>query len=119
MGATPCLLIESAFLQGTARDTARPVVAAAIVLVVMLPLVVACTPSARPGSLQPTLTTEDHGGVRIAMQNGIPVPTFEPQERRQIRLNGEWRVQTVPLSTDLSLTDRATSHLPPDLPGSA
>ncbi len=43
------------------------------------------------------------------MQNGIPVPTFERQARRQLELGGAWRVQRVDLSDELSLTDRSQS----------
>ena len=68
-----------------------------------------CAPAARPGSLAPTLEMDDRGGVPVAIQNGIPVPTFDRQARRQIELSGPWRVQRAELDADLSLTDRAAS----------
>ncbi len=52
---------------------------------------------------------EQPGGLPVAMQNGIPVPTFERQARRQLELSGTWRVQRVDLSDELSLTDRSQS----------
>jgi beta-glucuronidase len=52
---------------------------------------------------------EDHDGFAVAVQNGIPVPTFDRQPRRQIDLGGRWRVQRAQLSADLSLTDRSAS----------
>jgi beta-glucuronidase len=82
--------------------------AALAALLVLVPLS-ACAPAARPGSLQPTLVMEDHEGFAVAAQNGIPVPTFDRQPRRQIDLGGTWRVQRARLSADLSLTDRSAS----------
>jgi beta-galactosidase len=77
---------------------------------VVVPTIAACTPAAHSGSLPPTLALEDHGGASIAMQNGIPVPTFDAQAARgTISLNGPWRVERRNLDTDLSLTDRGTS----------
>ena len=76
----------------------------------VVPTIGACTPVARSGSLPPTLALEDHGGASIAMQNGIPVPTFDAQTaRRTISLGGTWQVERLNLDTDLSLTDRGTS----------
>ena len=43
------------------------------------------------------------------MQNGMPVPTFDPQPGRAMSLDGRWRVQPAQLDSDLSLTDRAVS----------
>ncbi|HEX6128908.1 MAG TPA: hypothetical protein VF071_07815, partial [Candidatus Limnocylindria bacterium] len=86
-------------------DLARTALAALLVLV----LLAACAPAARPGSLQPTLAMQDHEGFAVAVQNGIPVPTFDRQPRRQIDLGGPWRVQRAQMSADLSLTERSAS----------
>jgi beta-glucuronidase len=48
-------------------------------------------------------------GALVAMQNGIPVPTFDRQPGREMSLDGRWRFQQAALDTDLSLTDRATA----------
>ena len=81
-----------------------------MVLAGVLPVIGACTPVARSGSLPPTLQLEDHGGASIAIQNGIPVPTFEAQAaRRTLSLDGPWQVERLKLDTDLSLTDRDSS----------
>lgn len=66
----------------------------------------ACVPAAHPGSLPATLQLAEVGGLSVAMQNGIPVPTFDRQARRQIELSGSWRAQPARLDHDLSLTDR-------------
>ena len=56
----------------------------------------ACAPAPRPGSLAPTLAMiETAGGALVAMQNGMPVPTFDPQPGRAMSLDGRWRVQPV------------------------
>lgn len=52
---------------------------------------------------------EEHAGAEVAIQNGIPVPTFDRQLRRQIELAGPWRVQRTDVSTELSLTAREAS----------
>lgn len=67
---------------------------------------VACAPVVRAGSLPPTLEMRDVSGGSVAMQNGIPVPTFEWQPRSRIDLDGSWRVERTQLDADLSLTDR-------------
>ncbi len=69
----------------------------------------ACAPVARAGSLPPTLSLTAVGGAQIAIQNGIPVPTFDRQPRRTVTLDGQWRVERVVFDADLSLTDRETS----------
>ena len=55
------------------------------------------------------LVMEEREGFGVAVQNGIPVPTFDRQARREIDLSGRWRVQRLRLSADLSLTDRDAS----------
>jgi beta-glucuronidase len=82
---------------------------AAATLITLALAAVGCAPAARPGSLAPTLTMSDLGGVDVAVQNGIPVPTFDRQARPHIDLSGPWRVQRAELDADLSLTDRAAS----------
>jgi Glycosyl hydrolases family 2, TIM barrel domain/Glycosyl hydrolases family 2, sugar binding domain len=84
-------------------------VAVAGSLLVVLSLLAACAPRPRPGSLRPTLTLTEDGGATVAMQNGIPVPTFEPQARRGLRLDGTWRVERRVLDHGLSLTERASA----------
>jgi beta-glucuronidase len=88
------------------RIPARRAAAALIALAVAA---AGCAPAARPGSLAPTLTVGDVDGSDVAFQNGIPVPTFDRQARRQIDLSGPWRVQRAEMDADLSLTARDAS----------
>jgi len=80
-----------------------------MVLPVLALLAAGCLPDATVGTLAPTLVLEDIGGVRVAIQNGMPVPDFGWQARPRIALDGEWRTQHVTLDADLTLTDRGTS----------
>ncbi|HEX5396838.1 MAG TPA: glycoside hydrolase family 2 TIM barrel-domain containing protein [Candidatus Limnocylindria bacterium] len=72
-------------------------------------LLSACAPAVRAGSLEPTLRMQDVAGGSIAMQNGIPVPTFEFEPRLRIDLDGTWRVERARVDDDLSLTSRDAS----------
>ena len=85
-----------------------PVRRVALVFAVAL-LLPACAPAPRPGSLPPTLSIDEVGGAQVAMQNGIPVPTFDRQPAREMSLDGPWRVEKAAMDSDLSLTDRDVS----------
>lgn len=78
--------------------------------VVLLPLlaaaVVGCLPASSPGTLAPTLTVEEAGGLPVAMQNGIPVPTFDWQPRPRIDLDGQWRSELVELDVEQTMGNR-------------
>ncbi|HET8587736.1 MAG TPA: glycoside hydrolase family 2 TIM barrel-domain containing protein [Candidatus Limnocylindria bacterium] len=83
--------------------------ASVLVVVVVVGSLVGCAPTVRLGSLAPTLQLRDVEGGSVAMQNGIPVPTFEYQARPRIELGGDWRVEREQFDADLSLTDRHDS----------
>ena len=69
-----------------------------------------CVPAASAGQLQPTLTTTAVRGGEVAVQNGIPVPSFGFQgDRPRIDLTGRWRVERATFDADLSLTPRDSS----------
>ncbi len=69
----------------------------------------ACVPATDSGDLQPTLTMAEVRGGEVAIQNGIPVPTFAEQGRPRIDLASGWRHEVVELDADLSLTPRERS----------
>lgn len=76
----------------------------------LLPLLTAaCAPSGSIATLRPTLRLQKVNGTWIGFQNGLPVPTFDPQPRLRLDLGGAWRVDQRELDTDLTLTDRARS----------
>ena len=83
----------------------RPTVALLMLLLCIAPLA-GCAPAVRAGSLPPTLEMAEIDGGSIAMQNGIPVPTFEFEPRLRIDLSGSWRVERAALDDALSLSDR-------------
>jgi beta-galactosidase len=82
----------------------RSATAAAIILAAAT--IVGCVPISTVGTLAPTLTIDDSSGVAIAMQNGMPVPTFEWQPRPRIDLDGAWLVQRADFDTDLTMASR-------------
>ncbi|MCV0403577.1 MAG: beta galactosidase jelly roll domain-containing protein [Chloroflexi bacterium] len=84
------------------RSGLAPVIAIGLVLA-------ACLPQSVAGTLAPTLTLEDHAGASIAMQNGIPVPTFDWQPRPRIDLDGAWRVERTDLDQRLTMQARDAS----------
>ncbi|KKO53813.1 glycosyl transferase family 2 [Paenibacillus sp. DMB20] len=59
------------------------------------------------GYLKPTLTVRESGEEYIPVQNGIPVPTFEPQRRRTLSLNGDWRKERFDSDHELSMSPRS------------
>jgi beta-galactosidase len=80
-----------------------------LILAATAVLAAGCLPRATIGTLAPSLLLEDVGGVRIATQNGIPVPDFGWQPRARISLDGEWQMERVTLAPDTTLTDRSAS----------
>ncbi len=68
-----------------------------------------CLPAGNVASLAPTLTLTDVGGASVAMQNGVPVPSFGWQPRPRLELDGEWRVERANLDATLSMGDRGTT----------
>ena len=68
-----------------------------------------CLPAGTAGTLAPTLAMMDVAGLEVAMQNGIPVPTFDWQPRPRIDLDGAWRVQRAELDPELTMTARDAS----------
>jgi len=72
-------------------------------------LLTGCLPSGTAGTLAPTLTVVDSGGLAVAMQNGQPVPSFDWQPRPRLDLDGPWRVERVELDQRLTMTARDAS----------
>ena len=69
-------------------------------------MVVACLPAGTVADLPPTLSLDERAGVTVAVQNGIPVPSFEWQPRSRIELDGLWQVERVALDAELTMGDR-------------
>lgn len=61
--------------------------------------------------LQTTLSLKTEGGAVIPYQNGIPVPTFEPQDRTVLSLNGEWMKKRFEADHDFSMAPRSEAWL--------
>ena len=84
----------------------RSALLASVMLVAAL---AGCQPAGTAGTLTPTLTIVDNGGLAIAMQNGHPVPSFDWQPRPRLDLDGDWRVERQELDQRLTMTARETS----------
>ncbi|NOK61467.1 MAG: glycoside hydrolase family 2 [Chloroflexi bacterium AL-W] len=68
------------------------------------------------GSLSPSLefrSTPQVGGgdVPVAWQSGLPVLSFDPQDRPHLDLAGTWKKERVTVDTNLSLTSRGFDGL--------
>ena len=68
------------------------------------------------GNLAPTLYFKNElvqGGATtpVAWQSGLPVPSFDPQNRKRINLAGTWKKMRVDVDPCLSLTPRNPSGL--------
>ncbi len=75
-------------------------------LLLLAVIAASCLPTGRMGTLPPTLTIEDAAGLEVAMQNGIPVPSFDWQPRPRIDLDGRWRIERVELDEGLTMGHR-------------
>jgi beta-galactosidase len=84
------------------RRRAGPIVVAALLLG-------GCLPNGEIGTLAPTLTISEAGGLSVAMQNGAPVPSFTWQPRPRLDLDGRWRMEPADLDVDLTMRDRDAS----------
>jgi beta-galactosidase len=74
-----------------------------------LPTDVASEPDPRP--LEPTLEFRQARLLNgregyLAWQSGLPVPSFDPQDRPQVNLAGRWKKQRVDVDANLSLSSR-------------
>ncbi len=91
-------------MTGSIPRAARHVVLAFLVIALT-----GCVPATDAGTLPPTLAMVAVRGGQVAVQNGIPVPTFAFQPRSRLDLSGTWRVERRDFDSDLSLTPRTAS----------
>lgn len=78
-----------------------------VVLLLLAGAIGGCLPAGSTGTLPPTLVIDESAGLPIAMQNGMPVPTFDWQPRPRLELDGAWRIERVELDADVTMGDRA------------
>jgi beta-galactosidase len=94
---------------GVPLPPARKALAFVAGLVAAVPILSACAGGPDAGTLQPTLSLQRHSEALVAVQNEIPVPTFEWQPRPRLSLDGQWRVEQHRFDANLTLTDRGQS----------
>ncbi len=61
---------------------------------------------AQTATLKATFSLKNINGVNVPFQNGIPVPTFEKQDRQIINLDGIWKKQRFTADHNISLAAR-------------
>ncbi len=57
-------------------------------------------------NLEATFSLNDQSGIYVPVQNGLPVPSFEKQNRTAISLSGTWKKQRFNANDSLSLSER-------------
>ena len=62
--------------------------------------------SSQTATLQATFSLQNEGGISVPFQNGIPVPTFEKQDRQIIDLDGTWKKFRFNADHNISLAAR-------------
>lgn len=60
-------------------------------------------------TLETSLNLKEVNGITIPYQNGIPLPSFEKQNRKLINLAGDWKKQRRAANNTISLAKRDTS----------
>jgi len=60
-------------------------------------------------SLEATLSVAQIGGVTVPYQNGIPLPSFEKQQRAMLSLGGSWRKLRFTANNVITLYNRSTN----------
>ncbi len=95
------------------KDGSRPrTLRSTAAILTLLPILPAgCVPTARAGTLPATLSLTTIGGVPVAVQDGIAVPSFDFQPRPRIDLRS-WRVVD---SRDSALLRTDVAHGAPDI----
>jgi beta-galactosidase len=64
------------------------------------------SPPPGQATLRPTLELRQADGGQVAFQLGQPVPTFSPQPRTTIDLDGDWRFQELDVDQALTFANR-------------
>jgi len=79
-----------------------------IIKLLLAPFLISSTIFAQTATLKATLSLKNVDGISIPYQNGIPLPTFEKQNRAIINLSGEWKKERVAATDNISLAERNT-----------
>ncbi len=64
---------------------------------------------AQTATLETSLTLNQVDGITIPFQNGMPLPSFEKQNRKMIDLAGTWKKERRPADNNISLSKRDAS----------
>ena len=64
---------------------------------------------AQTATLETSLTLNQVDGITIPFQNGMPLPSFEKQNRKMLDLAGTWKKERRPADNNISLSKRDAS----------
>ena len=67
--------------------------------------------SAQTASLDATLSLKSIDNSYIPYQNGMPVPSFEKQDRQTINLKGVWKKQRFAANDNISLAKETNTDM--------
>ncbi|WP_246469695.1 glycoside hydrolase family 2 TIM barrel-domain containing protein [Cohnella nanjingensis] len=67
--------------------------------------------TSQEGFLQTTFSLQAIDGTQVPFQNGLPVPSFEPQRRKTVPLSGEWEKRRFEADHGFSMQPRTEAWL--------
>jgi beta-glucuronidase len=76
---------------------------------ILLLLILFSDAFSQTATLETSLVLEQVDGITIPFQNGIPLPSFEKQNREIIDLTGTWKKERRPADNNISLSKRDAS----------
>jgi beta-galactosidase len=80
-----------------------------LIFLIILALFINTDLSAQIATLETSLSLQQVDGITLPFQNGIPLPSFEKQNRKTIDLAGTWKKERRPADNNISLSKRDAS----------
>jgi beta-glucuronidase len=77
-----------------------------ISLPIILPVLLSSNLLAQTAALETTMTLQQVDGITIPFQNGIPLPSYEKQNRKIIDLAGTWKKERRTADNNITLSKR-------------
>jgi len=77
-----------------------------LIFPIVLPIIAFSDLLAQTATLETSLKLQQVDGVIIPFQNGIPLPSFEKQNRKILNLEGTWKKERRPADNNITLSKR-------------
>lgn len=74
--------------------------------IIILSLLFSANVFSQTATLKRTLEIKNIDGISIPYQNGIPLSTFEKQNRKMLDLSGTWKKERTAANDNITLADR-------------